>query len=163
MSLNKWRRRRHRKEAEEGSTIKRRKGTQRGRERTTDQLPSITSFGCPLLLLGGAVVPLSPCGWGCVLPSSPDAFLPLFWVGLLFPSNLLGGAAWPPHSLGGVAFTPLLLGGAALPHLPFLSGGHVPPSSTWVACVVVHSLLSFLVWCCFVTKLDFLIFECFFK
>ena len=86
-------------------------------------------------------------GWGCFLSLFCWKVLPyllfhwvVFWVGLLFPSLLLGGAAWPP-SLAGVAsgplsffvvlpsfspfwwccfLSPLLLGGVAWP--PSLSG-----------------------------------------
>ena len=53
--------------------------------------------------LGGATFSSSSVGRYCLTFSF---FGWCFWVGLLFPSLLLGGAAWPP-SLGGVALFPL--------------------------------------------------------
>ena len=66
--------------------------------------------------LGGAAFSPSSAGRCCLTFSF---FGWCFWVGLLFPSLLLGGAALPPPSLSGVALFPLLLCGAAfLPLLP---------------------------------------------
>ena len=77
----------------------------------------------------------SSLGWGCFLPLFCWKVLPyllflwvVFWVGLLFPSLLLGGAAWPP-SLGGVASGPLFF------------------------CVVLPSFSSFGWWGCFPSPL----------
>ena len=77
-------------------------------------------------------------GWGCFLPLFCWKVLPyllflwvVFWVGLLFNSLLLGGAAWPP-SLSGVALFPLLLRGAAfLPLLPWVGLVSLPSSVGW--------------------------------
>ena len=73
-------------------------------------------------------------GWGCFLSLFCWKVLPyllflrvVFWVGPLFPSLLLGGAAWPP-SLGGVASGPLSF------------------------CVVLPSFSPFW-WCCFLSPL----------
>ena len=71
----------------------------------------------------------------------------VFWVGLLFPCLLLGGAAWPP-SLSAVAFYTLLLRGAAFLLLlwvvllsPLLLFGCCFASSSFGRCCVFPLLL----------------------
>ena len=71
-------------------------------------------------------------GGVAVFPSGGAAFLPLLWVGLLFSSLLLGGAAWPLPSLGGVAFpSPICV---VLPSSPFFGWRCFLPSLHGGAC-----------------------------
>ena len=132
--------------------------------------PSLWCYHPSLLPSSGAPLSPSSVGW-CFFASSFFGWF--FWVGLLFPSLMLGGAAWPP-SLGGVAsgplsfcvvlpsfspfwwccfLSPLLLGGVAWP--PSLSGVALFPLLLrgaaflsllpWVGLV---SLPSSVGWCC---------------
>ena len=102
-------------------------------------LPSFPSFLqvgllCPLLLFGGASLPLHSLDGG-------------FWVGLLFPSLLLGGAAWASLFGWCCVWPSLLLRGAAF--LLLLLVGLLSLSSSLGWCC----LASFVGWCCVIPSL----------
>ena len=93
----------------------------------------------------GRAARFSSIGQCCFFFSSPFggiAFLPLLWVGLLFPRLLLGGAAWFPPPLGGVAF--LLSFGVELLSFRSFEWAAFHLSSDGWCCLVSFSFA----WCC---------------